>query len=144
MQCNYNSFILIINFHGLFRNARRCRKSGACQILVPLRYIDTLYIWMNYMFNGLALERLYCVLYLQDGACDVTPMASIPVVNLCNFVLLLSFTVRMLREELQLLQEQGSHVGEVVKAMDKKKVLVKVSMEPVGSISKPTQAQLPW
>lgn len=32
----------------------------------------------------------------------------------------------MLREELQLLQEQGSHVGEVVKAMDKKKVLVKV------------------
>lgn len=36
-------------------------------------------------------------------------------------------TVRMLREELQLLQEQGSYVGEVVKAMDKKKVLVKVS-----------------
>lgn len=34
--------------------------------------------------------------------------------------------VRMLREELQLLQEQGSLVGEVVKAMDKKKVLVKV------------------
>lgn len=37
-----------------------------------------------------------------------------------------SFIVRLLREELQLLQEQGSHVGEVVKAMDKKKVLVKV------------------
>jgi hypothetical protein len=36
------------------------------------------------------------------------------------------FTVRMLREELQLLQESGSYVGEVVKAMDKKKVLVKV------------------
>jgi len=33
----------------------------------------------------------------------------------------------MLREELQLLQEQGSYVGEVVKPMDKKKVLVKVS-----------------
>ena len=32
----------------------------------------------------------------------------------------------MLREELQLLQESGSYVGEVVKAMDKKKVLVKV------------------
>lgn len=41
-----------------------------------------------------------------------------------NVALLL---VRMLREELQLLQEQGSYVGEVVKAMDKKKVLVKVS-----------------
>ena len=29
----------------------------------------------------------------------------------------------MLREELQLLQEQGSYVGEVIKPMDKKKVL---------------------
>ena len=38
------------------------------------------------------------------------------------------FSVRMLREELQLLQEQGSYVGEVVKPMDKKKVLVKVFM----------------
>merc|ERR1712071_240194 len=37
----------------------------------------------------------------------------------------LNAKVRMLREELQLLQEQGSYVGEVVKAMDKKKVLVK-------------------
>ena len=37
----------------------------------------------------------------------------------------LNSKVRMLREELSLLQEQGSHVGEVVKAMDKKKVLVK-------------------
>ena len=35
MQCNYNSFIQIINFHGLFRNALRCRKTGACWILVP-------------------------------------------------------------------------------------------------------------
>ena len=40
-----------------------------------------------------------------------------------------SFQVRRLREELQLLQEQGSYVGEVVKAMDKKKVLVKVHPE---------------
>lgn len=38
-------------------------------------------------------------------------------------------SVRLLREELQLLQEQGSYVGEVVKAMDKKKVLVKVHPE---------------
>ena len=34
--------------------------------------------------------------------------------------------VRLLREELQLLQEPGSYVGEVAKAMGKKKVLVKV------------------
>jgi len=33
----------------------------------------------------------------------------------------LNAKVRMLREELQLLQEQGSYVGEIVKAMDKKK-----------------------
>lgn len=34
--------------------------------------------------------------------------------------------VRMLKEELQLLQEPGSYVGEVVKVMGKNKVLVKV------------------
>ena len=38
MQCNYNSFIQIINFHGLFRNALRCEKTGACRKLMPLRY----------------------------------------------------------------------------------------------------------
>ncbi len=40
----------------------------------------------------------------------------------------LNAKVRLLREELQLLQEQGSHVGEVIKPMDKKKVLVKVRL----------------
>lgn len=35
--------------------------------------------------------------------------------------------VRMLREELTLLQEPASYVGEVAKVMGKKKVLVKVS-----------------
>ena len=41
----------------------------------------------------------------------------------------LNSKVRQLRDELQLLQEQGSYVGEVVKAMDKKKVLVKIHPE---------------
>jgi len=41
----------------------------------------------------------------------------------------LNAKVRMLREELQLLQEQGSYVGEVVKPIDKKKVLVKIHPE---------------
>lgn len=41
----------------------------------------------------------------------------------------MTFLVRLLREELQLLQEQGSYVGEVIKPMDKKKVLVKVQPE---------------
>ena len=47
----------------------------------------------------------------------------------CNLLLLflhVPCSVGLLREELQLLQEQGSHVGEVIKPMDKKKVLVKV------------------
>ena len=40
----------------------------------------------------------------------------------------LQFVVRLLREELQLLQEPGSYVGEVVKQMGKNKVLVKVRL----------------
>jgi len=41
----------------------------------------------------------------------------------------LNTKVRNLREELQLLQEPGSYVGEVVKAMGKTKILVKVHPE---------------
>lgn len=41
----------------------------------------------------------------------------------------LNTKVRLLREELQLLQEPGSYVGEVIKVMGKKKVLVKVQPE---------------
>ena len=73
MQCNYNSFIQIINFHGLFRNPLRCRKTGACWILVPLRYmpmvmrgltltvpslvnpIDLLHIYMPMVMRGIPL-----------------------------------------------------------------------------------------
>ena len=54
----------------------------------------------------------------------------------------LNAKVRLLREELQLLQEQGSHVGEVIKPMDKKKVLVKVekySLYNVGTVPVCTQ-----
>merc|ERR1711977_653675 len=41
----------------------------------------------------------------------------------------LNSRVRLLREELQLLQEPGSYVGEVVKAMGKTKILVKCGPE---------------
>jgi len=41
----------------------------------------------------------------------------------------LNTKVRLLREELSLLQEPGSYVGEVVKVMGRKKVLVKVHPE---------------
>ncbi|BFZ53291.1 26S proteasome regulatory subunit 8 [Savitreella phatthalungensis] len=41
----------------------------------------------------------------------------------------LNAQVRLLKEELQLLQEPGSYVGEVIKPMGKKKVLVKVNPE---------------
>ncbi|KAL9262532.1 26S proteasome regulatory subunit 8 homolog A-like protein [Drosera capensis] len=42
---------------------------------------------------------------------------------------IVEWTVRALKEELQLLQEPGSYVGEVVKVMGKSKVLVKVHPE---------------
>lgn len=46
---------------------------------------------------------------------------------------LTSLLVRLLREELQLLHEPGSYVGEVIKVMGKNKVLVKV--QPEGKYS---------
>lgn len=49
--------------------------------------------------------------------------------------------VRLLREELQLLQEPGSYVGEVVKVMGKDKVLVKV--QPEGKYGQSTFSVLP-
>ena len=62
MQCNHNSFIQIVNFHGLFRNALRCRKTGACRILVPLRY-SAVSLVINEVFNGIFKETktLYTV-----------------------------------------------------------------------------------
>ena len=47
--------------------------------------------------------------------------------------MLMSSIVRLLREELQLLHEPWSYVGEVVKVMGKNKVLVKV--QPEGKYS---------
>lgn len=47
-------------------------------------------------------------------------------------VLALRQIVRHLREELQLLQEPGSYVAEVVKLMGKTKVLVKVNIWTVS------------
>lgn len=49
--------------------------------------------------------------------------------------------VRLLREELGLLQQPGSYVGEVVKVMGTKKVLVKVHPEgKYGRSSRPSRA----
>jgi 26S proteasome regulatory subunit T6 len=42
--------------------------------------------------------------------------------------------VRLLREELGLLQQPGSYVGEVVKVMDTKGVFVKVHPEGIRSV----------
>ena len=79
-------------------------------------------------FNSLIISKYYLIhinIYLIDSCSgpDGLPLSYycqlLTVVNDC-------VTVRLLREELQLLQESGSYVGEVVKAMDKKKVLVKV------------------
>jgi 26S proteasome regulatory subunit T6 len=50
--------------------------------------------------------------------------------------------VRLLREELGLLQQPGSYVGEVVKVMGTKKVLVKV--HPEGKYGKMAQNNDGW
>lgn len=50
--------------------------------------------------------------------------------------------VRLLREELGLLQQPGSYVGEVVKVMGTKKVLVKV--HPEGKYGTPEMSFLPY
>lgn len=62
------------------------------------------------------------VIWLHSGTCTLW------IGSRCSNLFALS-PVRLLREELQLLQEQGSYVGEVVRAMDKKKVLVKVCIK---------------
>ena len=49
----------------------------------------------------------------------------------------LNSKVRLLSEELSLLQEPGSYVGEVVKVMGRKKVLVKVCPAPAVPVSGP-------
>ena len=51
MQCNYNSFIQIINFHGLFRNALRCQKTGAFTV----QALNTMYVKRA---GALTLKRL--------------------------------------------------------------------------------------
>lgn len=60
--------------------------------------------------------------------------AKIAVVGPKVYLQLTSAIVRLLREELQVLQEPGSYVGEVIKVMGKKKVLVKV--QPEGKYGK--------
>ena len=59
-------------------------------------------------------------------SCQVSIVCFYPYCSNC--LLYVNVVVRLLREELQLLQEQESYVGEVVKPMDKKKVLVKVCL----------------
>ena len=79
MQCNYNSFIQIINFHGLFRNALRCRKTGACRILVPLWYHNkegdfgqTLNSFRSFNFHLRTFSVSYNMLALLKRTCFFT------------------------------------------------------------------------
>ena len=78
---------------------------------------------------------MYCICHLPIFSLNVSNVPEFQVLNTKTaFTVVvitntISLTVRLLREELQLLQEQGSYVGEVVKPMDKKKVLVKVHPE---------------
>ena len=57
MQCNCNSFIQLINFHGLFRNDLRCQKTGTCRILVPLRYHHIFQVKNNQVFDEKIINK---------------------------------------------------------------------------------------
>ena len=95
MQCNYNSFIQIINFHGLFRNDLRCRKTGACRILVPLRYILSCFRFVRCIthinkiifqgcikyINGIIFHNTPCMKYICFNSCVSLP-------NLAGWVLI--------------------------------------------------------
>jgi 26S proteasome regulatory subunit T6 len=65
----------------------------------------------------------------QRNALNARGKSTVLVTIVSNPPLIQKNTVRLLREELQLLQEPGSYVGEVIKVMGKKKVLVKVQPE---------------
>ena len=70
--------------------------------------------------------RQYCATKIQEIQLAVAEKAE----NLRSLLAQsneLNVKMRMLTEELQLLDFQGSYLGEVVKAMDMEKVLVKVS-----------------
>lgn len=80
-------------------------------IFIRLQEYDVLKLFFSCIFQ--VIVKLFCT----------------PINNFSGFApdSIAIWTVRMLREELQLLQEPGSYVGEVVKVMGKNKVLVKVS-----------------
>ena len=62
MQFNYNSFIQIINFYGLFRNALSCRKTGALMVLTVL---PGTCVWsLDTYFNLSPIYHLY-VLFVE-------------------------------------------------------------------------------
>lgn len=60
----------------------------------------------------------------RGTSCQKSPRAFLP-----QLLIVIDPPVRLLREELGLLQQPGSYVGEVVKVMGSKRVLVKVHPE---------------
>ena len=75
MQCNYNSYIQIINFHGLFSNALRCWNTGACRILVP---VTVHYQYPHYKFHDSATCFLICAWTTQKLSLNHHPHLDFP------------------------------------------------------------------
>ena len=63
-------------FHGLFWNALRCRKTGACRILVPLRYPAFL-VFLACFFNSVNSWKFFTLKWI----CSHSPVLQ------CRFVL---------------------------------------------------------
>ena len=86
MQCNYNSFIQIINFHGLFRNAPRCRKTGSCRILVPLRYFNLLFLNILVKLVHIVHTSLSPPPPLSSPPCCIVQVIAIPAMSLTFYL----------------------------------------------------------
>ena len=67
MQCNYNSFIQILNFHGLFRNALRCQKNWYLLKTGALTVYMKLITLQNALLSHLLSAR-YCPLCKNDDS----------------------------------------------------------------------------
>ena len=71
------------------------------------------------------LHCVFCVCVQRSAPHHAAPLSVPPRLSPCS-----RRTVRELKEELRLLHEAGSHVGEVIKLMGKNKILVKVCATP--------------
>ena len=83
----YNSFLQLINFHGFFRNALRCQKTGACRILVPLRYNMILHhnFPCPFLYN-VSYRHIFCLFEKKCSLDENLPTYLFTLISLNNYI----------------------------------------------------------